>query len=155
MRKITLCLAAVLALGACVRTATNEATGKVDLDVESPTKQGEDWSATLRGQGGFAAVRGDAKALVRDGKTEVRVSLIGGMPGGSHPWMVHEGTCAMPGAGVGMASSYPPITIASDGRGAQTAMLDARLDEAKDYILIVHVSPNDMTNVVACGDLDD
>jgi hypothetical protein len=155
MRKITLCLAATLALGACVRTATNEATGKVDVDIESPTKRGEDWSATLRGMGGFAAVSGDAKAMVREGKTEVRVSLIGAQPGGTHPWMVHEGTCALPGAAVGDHSAYTPITIAADGRGTQTANLNARLDEAKDYIILVHVSPNDMTNIVACGDLDD
>lgn len=155
MRKTTLCLAAMLALGACVRTATNEATGKVDVDVESPTKQGEDWSATLRGVGGFAAVSGEAKAMVKEGNTEVRVSLNGAQAGGSHPWMVHEGTCAMPGQAVGTMSAYPPITIGATGSGTQTANLNARLDEAKDYIVLVHLSPNDMTNVLACGDLDD
>lgn len=155
MRKTTLCLAAMLALGACVRTATNEATGKVDVDIESPTKRGEDWSATLRGTGGWAAVMGDAKALVKDGKTEVRVSLTGAQPNVSFPWMVHEGTCAMPGAPVGDHSAYTPIAIGGDGRGNATANLAARLDEAKDYVIVVHASHSDMANIVACGDLDD
>lgn len=155
MRKIALCLAATLALGACVRTATNEATGKVDVDVESPTKKGEDWSAGLKGMGNFASVTGQVKANVLEGRTQASISLTGATAGGQHPWMIHEGTCSMPGQAVGMASDYPLISVQNDGRGTASANVMARLDEAKDYVVVVHASQSDMTTVVACGDLDD
>ena len=60
MRKSALWLVASLSIAttACVRTHTNEASGKVDVDVESPTKKGEDWKGELKGQGMFASVRG-------------------------------------------------------------------------------------------------
>ena len=155
MRKLSLCLAATLALGACVRTATNEATGKVDVDVESPTKKGEDWKAGLKGMGSFTSVVGQVKANVMEGKTMASISIEGAMSGGQHPWMIHEGTCNMPGQGVGMASDYPLVSIGSDGRGSASANIMARLDEAKDYVVVLHASQSDMTTVVACGDLDD
>ena len=155
MRKTTLFLAvAALAMSACVRTATNEATGRTDVDVESPTKTGEDWSADVRGTAGFAQLMGTVKAKVVEGKTNVSFTLNGGTPGASHPWMVHEGTCAAPGAPFGMASAYTALTFGSDGRATVNMTLDGRLDEAKDYIVAVHASASDMT-VVACGNLDD
>ena len=155
MRKLSLCLAAALALGACVRTATNEATGKVDVDVESPTKRGEDWKAGLKGMGGFASVVGQVKANVLEGRTQATISIEGATSGGQHPWMIHEGTCNQPGQHVGMASDYPLVSIGSDGRGTASANIMARLDEAKQYVVVVHASQSDMTTVVACGTLDD
>ena len=155
MRKLSLCLAAALALSACVKTATNEATGKVDVDIQSPTKKGEDWKAGLKGQGGFTSVIGQVKANVLEGKTQASISIEGATAGGQHPWMIHEGTCNMPGQAVGMASDYPLVTIGSDGRGTASANIMARLDEAKDYVVVLHASQSDMTTVVACGDLDD
>ena len=155
MRKLSLCLAATLALGACVRTATNEATGKVDVDVESPTKKGEDWKAGLKGMGNFTSVNGQVKANVLEGKTMASITINNATAGGQHPWMIHEGTCSMPGQAVGMASDYPLVSIASDGRGTASANIMARLDEAKQYVVVVHASQSDMTTVVACGELDD
>ena len=155
MRKLSLCLAATLALGACVHTATNEATGKVDVDVESPTKKGEDWKAGLKGMGNYASVNGQVKAQVLDGKTTASITVNDAMSGGQHPWMIHEGTCSMPGNAVGSASDYPLVVIGSDGKGNATANLMARLDEAKDYVVVVHASTSDLQTVVACGKLDD
>ena len=40
--RLAVAFAALLA-GACVRTRTDPVTGKIDVDVESPTKKGEDW----------------------------------------------------------------------------------------------------------------
>lgn len=152
---LTFSLAATLALGACVHTATNEATGKVDVDIESPLKKGEDWKAGLKGMGGYASVNGQLKANVLEGKTTASINLNNAMSGGQHPWMIHEGTCNMPGNPVGMASDYPLISIGSDGRGNATANVMGRLDEAKQYVVVVHASQSDMQTVVACGQLDD
>ena len=155
MRKLSLCLAATLALGACVHTATNEATGKVDVDVESPLKKGEDWKAGLKGMGAYTSVVGQLKANVVEGKTTASLSIDGGTSGAQYPWMIHEGTCNAPGNPVGMASDYPLISIGSDGRGSANANVMGRLDEAKEYVVVVHASQSDMNTIVACGKLDD
>lgn len=154
MRKITLLFATTLALGACVRTSTNPATGGMDVDVESPTKQGEDWKAKLVGTPGYTQLSGEAKATVVEGKTNASVTLMGGMSGGVHPWMIHDGTCAAPGSALGTMNMYPPLTFGSDMRANVNTTLDMRLNEAKPYIVAVHASMSDMT-IVACGNLDD
>ena len=155
MRKLSLCLAATLALGACVHTSRNAANGNMDVDVESPMKKGEDWKGGLKGMGSYTSVVGQVKADVIEGKTNARISLDNAMSGMQHPWMIHEGTCNQPGNPVGTASDYPLIMVGADGKGTANANLMARLDEAKDYIVVVHASQSDMGTIVACGDLDD
>lgn len=154
MRTLSLMLVAALTIG-CVRTATNEATGEVDLDVESPTKQGEDWSGELVGMGAYATITGKHTALVNDGKTEVRVQFSGGTPNRTHPWHIHEGTCGSGGPIVGDPGAYPPITVSDAGTAAANATLFTQLDEAKDYYVNVHESTWDLATIIACGDLDD
>src|SRR5687767_8844405 len=77
MKTPALWLAASLAIAtsACVRTHTNEASGAVDVDIESPTKKGEDWSGNLSGQGMYAAVTGKATALSSEGRTSITLTL--------------------------------------------------------------------------------
>jgi hypothetical protein len=154
-RMMTLGLAAAVALSACARVQANEATGQTDVDIESPLKKGEDWKGALKGMGNFTTVVGQVKATSVEGKTEARISIEGATAGGSHPWLIHEGSCNLPGNAIGSASDYPALTIGQDGKGNAVANLARRLDEAKDYIVIVHASASDMSTVVACGDLDD
>ena len=155
MRKSALWLLASLSIAttACVRTATNEATGAVDVDIESPTKQGEDWKGTLRGQGMYTSVTGTARALYNEGRTSVTVTLENASPNASYMWDVREGKCGANGAVVGSHSSYTNLAVGSDGKAGATVTLMARLDEAKDYSVTVYGS--DMNTVIACGDLDD
>ena len=87
MRRMILTMAAFAVVG-CVRTHANEATGEVDVDIESPTKQGEDWSGTLSPRGG-SAITGSFKAIVADGKTTVSVNLANAMAGQRLPWQRH------------------------------------------------------------------
>ena len=154
MRKMLLMLCA-LALTACVRTARDPATGNVDVDVESPTKTGEDWSARLSGMGTYSMVSGTATAKVAEGRTDATVTLTGGTPGQVHPWAIHEGKCSAMGMMVGTMSAYPDITVGANGNGQANVQLNARLDEAKDYAVAVHASHANMATVIACGDLDD
>lgn len=157
MRQSALWLVASLAIAAsaCVRTNTNEATGGVDVDVESPTKQGEDWKGELRGQGMYASVRGTTRALYSAGRSSITVTLENAAPGATYSWDVREGKCGAGGVVLGGASSYTPLTVSNDGKAGATVTIDARLDEAKDYSVTVYGSATDMTNIVACGDLDD
>jgi hypothetical protein len=154
MRTMTLLLAAGLA-AACVKTTTNPVTGKVDVDVESPTKHGEDWSARLTGQGAGAAMIGELKGAVIGGNSEFTLTVSGAPVDATLPWHVHEGTCGSGGPIVGDASAYSPLVVGADGRATQTARVTVSLNEAKKYHVNVHASPTDLATIVACGNLDD
>lgn len=158
MKTPALWLAASLAIAtsACVRTHTNEATGAVDVDIESPTKKGEDWSGNLSGQGMYTSVTGKVNALVAEGRTSLTVTLSGASPSASYQWDVREGKCGQNGMLLGSASAYKSIDVRNDGTAGVTVQVDARLDEAKDYAVTIYAPGNDMPRtVVACGDLDD
>lgn len=151
----TLPFAAVVATAGCVRTATNPATGETDVDVELPTKQGEDWSGKLAGQGVYANLTGSTQAMVVEGRTTVTVRLDNAAAGAVHPWHVHEGACGSGGPIVGDPSAYSPLIVGDDGHAAGHAQLSLGLDEAKDYFVNIHASPTDLATIIACGDLDD
>ena len=90
MRRMILTMAAFAVVG-CVRTHANEATGAVDVDIESPAKTGEDWSGSLGARGG-SGITGSFKALVNEGKTTVSINLANAMAGhikNRFGWNVH------------------------------------------------------------------
>jgi hypothetical protein len=153
MRRLILAVAALAFVG-CVRTHANEATGEVDVDIESPAKKGEDWNGSLGARGG-SGITGTFTAIVAEGRTNVSVNLANAMAGQQLPWHVHEGTCDNDMGIVGGAASYPVITVGNDGRGSASAALTVSLDEAKDYFVNIHASPTNLQTIVACGDLDD
>ena len=155
MRKSALWLVASLSIAttACVRTHTNEATGKVDVDIESPTKRGENWKGELKGQGMYTSVRGTTSAAYADGKTSVTVRLENAAPGATFTWDVREGKCGSNGPVVGDRSTYTTLNVESDGKAGTTVTLMARLDEAKNYAVTVYGSGSQ--TIIACGDLDD
>jgi len=161
MRKSALWMAALFAVSttACVRTATNEATGAVDVDFESPTKVGEDWSGTLAGTGMWASLKGTTRALVAEGKTSMTIYLEGAPIGSTFAWDVREGKCNGNGAVVASEWAYNNLVVDNQGKVGKTIELNARLDEAKDYAVTVYSSTiNPSTgkrDVIVCGDLDD
>ena len=154
MRTIAILMLAGLA-AACVRTRTDPATGKVDVDVENPQKRGEDWNARLAGQGNFTRVSGTARATSINAQMTANVSLTGATPGAVHPWHVHEGKCGSGGAIVGDPSAYTPLTVGSDGTAQGNATVGTTLHEARDYHVNVHASTGDMGTIIACGNLED
>lgn len=154
MRTMAL-LVAALTLTACVRTRTDPATGNVDVDVESPAQQGEQWEGSIRGMNMYSAMSGTARARVVQGVATVTVNLTGGTPGQTHPWHVHEGKCGTGGPIVGDPSAYPPITIGADGNATATASVQKTLNEALDYHVNFHASAAEMATIIACGEIDD
>ncbi|HEY0972696.1 MAG TPA: hypothetical protein VGE02_17130 [Gemmatimonadales bacterium] len=153
MRVVTLILAAGLVTG-CIRTSTDPVTGRVDVDVESPTKQGEEWKAAIAGTT-IPSITGSATARVYAGETEVTVSLTGVPTGELRPWHIHEGTCGSGGPIVGSPTAYPPLTVGEDGKATGSARISLQLDEAKSYHVNVHASAAQMATIIACGALDD
>jgi hypothetical protein len=154
MRTLALVFVAAVAVG-CVRTRTDPATGRTDVDVESPAKRGEDWSGQLTGRGMHTAVSGTVRAQSLDGRTTITVQLQGDTPNNSRAWALHEGRCDTPGPMVGGTYDFPALRIAADGRASATATLQNMLNEAKSYYVAVHASASDMATVIACGELDD
>lgn len=148
-------LLAVFATTACVRTTRDPASGKIDVDVESPTKRGEDWRGKVRGEGTHMSYQGDIGADVLEGKTTATIALTGGIAGSVHPWHIHEGKCGSGGPIIGDPSAYTPVTVGSDGRAAGSAVLMLQLKEATEYYVNVHHSTGDMATIVACGQLGD
>lgn len=154
MRILPLLFVAVVAAG-CLRTTRDPATGKVDVDVESPTKKGEDWKATVTGVGVYGSVNGQSTVLVAEGKSEVSLRVAGHDASGPHPWHVHEGKCGSGGAIVGNMNDYSPLTFGNDRMAQSSAKLDVRLDESKDYHVNIHRSSGDMATIIACGNYAD
>ncbi len=154
MRTFAIVMLACLA-ASCVRTRTDPATGKVDVDVENPLKKGEVWNAKLAGQGTFTSVSGTARASSINAQMTANISLTGATPGAVLPWHVHEGKCGSGGAIVGDASAYTPLTVGSDGTAQGNATVGTTLHEARDYHVNVHASSSDMATIIACGELDD
>lgn len=153
MRRLILTMAAFAVVG-CVRTAVNEETGAVDVDLESPTQRGEDWNGSLTPQTGYA-VTGSFRAIYYEGRTDVTIIIANASPGQRLPWHIHEGSCGNDRGIVGDPSAYPPLVVGSNGSATGRANVMALLDEAKDYFVNVHASPTNLQTIVSCGDLDD
>ena len=154
MRTFAILMLACLT-ASCVRTRTDPATGKVDIDVENPMKKGEVWNAKLAGVGNYPNVTGTAQATSINAQMTATVALTGATPGATHPWHVHEGKCGSGGAIVGDASAYTPLVVGSDGTAQGNATVAHTLHEAKEYHVNVHASASDMGTIIACGNLDD
>jgi hypothetical protein len=153
MHRLILAVAAFAFVG-CVRTHANEATGEVDVDIETPWQKGEDWNGTLGARGG-SAITGSFRAWVYEGRTNISVNLANAMAGQRLPWHIHEGTCDNDMGIVGGAGSYPVLVVGNDGKASSNVILSVSLDEAKDYFVNIHASPTNTQTIVACGDLDD
>ena len=153
-RRIALVLAATLS-AACVRTRTDPVTGRVDVDLESPTKRGEEWNAKMTGQGASAAASASARAAVINGQSTITVRVSGLAPGAMHAWRVYEGKCGSTGPLVGSTGLYPTITVSDQGIGEGVARIGMQLDEAKFYQVRIFASANDTETIAVCGDLSD
>ena len=155
MRRILLIAAAAALTTACVRTAVDPVTGRVDVDVESPTQQGEQWDAEITGQGPGAAIMGSAIARVIAGTTTTSVNIRGATPGARIPWHIHRGNCGSGGPIFGEPTAYPVIVVGADGTGTASAQVQLQLNEAERYYVNLHESPSNLATIVACGQLDD
>ena len=113
-----------------------------------------DFSAQLQPTTGNQ-VRGLASAVASLGRTAVTVEIENATPGASYPWHVHEGRCGSNGPIVGSAADYPAISVDADGRERAVATLSRQLVDDAEYFVNVHLSPQQMNVIVACGALVD
>jgi hypothetical protein len=87
------------------------------------------------------------------GRSRAAVDLTNAVPGGNHPWHVHQGECGSNGAIVGPASSYRPLEVNGDGKATANADLPVAMPTTGQYHINVHASPNNMGTIIACGNL--
>jgi hypothetical protein len=133
-----LMLLAVFAIGACATV---------------PIIEPQEWNATLSGTENFADARATVRAVSGPVQTGVAINLAGGQPGGTHPWHIHEGTCATGGPILGAANAYPVLRPGSAGTATATAVVGALLIPGQDYHVNVHQAPGALGTIVACGNL--
>jgi hypothetical protein len=158
MRTFALFTAACVLAGTvgCVRVARDPATGNADVDVESPLKRGEDWGGNVTGRGAYTGVTGTVRATVDGGNTMTTIRLTGLVPGGHHPWHIHEGTCETGGPIYGDPNAYSLLHVGNDGSVEGTARLvNLKLNEARKYHANVHLSASNLGTIIACGDITD
>jgi hypothetical protein len=144
MRKVLPAVLAAMALYACG-----------DDDDDEPQNL-QEWSTNLVGQGISPDVSGQStvrQELDEDGFT-ARISIEDDQSGTRRPWHVHFGTCATGGDIVGDPASYPVLNIAGNGRANATATVEGvRLITGEPYHVNVHLSPDELDTIIACGDL--
>jgi len=116
------------------------------------------WNAVLSTPGnltGVAQVRGQGwMASAEDaGRTLAAIRIENATPGGRHPWHVHRGRCGMDQGILGEPSSYELLEVGGDGRAEEEATVDLQLPTSGEYMINVHASPENMSTVIACGNL--
>ena len=117
------------------------------------------WNATLatptalagamqvRGRGWWVEQRGEPT------RSQARVEVANAVPGGDHPWHVHQGQCGDNGPIVGPATAYRSLEVDKDGKAEATADLPLAMPRTGQYYLNVHASANNMGTIIACGNL--
>jgi hypothetical protein len=130
----------------------------VEIDPES-AMVGTRWNATLatptqlagavqvKGTGWMTGEKGDTT------KTRAFVQIQNAVPGGEHPWHVHLGQCGNDRGILGPAGAYEPLQVGSDGQAEESAVLPVPDPVAGQYFINVHASRNNMSTIIACGNL--
>ena len=117
------------------------------------------WNAVLSTPAGLAGaiqVRGTGW-LVADPKdpaqSKAHVEITNAAPGGVHPWHVHRGQCGTDMGVLGPADAYKPLKVGGDGEAKADADLPIPVPAAGEYFVNVHASAQNMSTIVACGNL--
>lgn len=74
-------------------------------------------------------------------------------PGDGFPWILRDGTCAVPGDEIGALEDYPLIEPDDDGEWTDVVEIEAD-DEADAYVIEIRRSEDEEDTVIACGELD-
>lgn len=114
-----------------------------------------DFDANLTGRAGYGSYTGSVNAVAGLGNTAITISLEGATPGAQYPWHVHSGDCGSGGPIVGDPTDYPVLQPDAQGEDRETADIEVALDDDGDYYVNVHLSPEALGTIVACGELVD
>jgi hypothetical protein len=86
-------------------------------------------------------------------QTKAHVEITNAAPGGRHPWHVHRGQCGTDMGILGPADAYHVLKVSGDGKAQDDATLPVPLPTTGQYFVNVHASAQNMSTIVACGNL--
>ena len=86
-------------------------------------------------------------------RTDAHVDISNAVPGGKHPWHVHRGRCGADQGIFGPADAYKPLEVKNDGRASSEAELPVATPKTGQFFINVHASSQNMSTIVACGNL--
>ncbi|MGN6393506.1 MAG: hypothetical protein ACTHM9_14855 [Gemmatimonadales bacterium] len=105
---------------------------------------------------GVTQVHGNAwmqRADKDSAQTLAHVEITNAAPGGRHPWHVHRGQCGTDLGILGPPDAYQVLKVGGDGKAKDDAKLPLPLPSAGQYFVNVHASAQNMSTIVACGNL--
>ncbi len=81
------------------------------------------------------------------------VSIANAAPGGEHPWHIHIGRCGADQGIFGPPESYGILRVGDRGQAEGDATIPRALPRSGQYFVNVHASKENMSTIVACGNL--
>jgi hypothetical protein len=103
---------------------------------------------------GVAQVSGEVNWGPGSGDASVvHIRLANAVPGGVHPWAIHQGQCGNDQGVVTSPDRYPPLSVGHDGEGTQAATLPVALPLEGQYFVSVLASKDNPGTIYACGNL--
>jgi hypothetical protein len=119
---------------------------------------GTRWNTTLATPAamvGAAQVNGSAWMAQggNEEQTRAEIAIENAIPGGRHPWHVHQGQCGDDRGILGPADRYGLLEVGGNGKATQSATLPVPVPRAGQYMVNVHASPENLGTIVACGNL--
>jgi len=88
-----------------------------------------------------------------DGSTRIGLGIQEGVPGARVGWQVRAGTCAVPGAEIGVAAgSFPDVTLDHVGIGEAIIARPGNISGTTDYHVRFFGDPTGVRFPLICGD---
>jgi hypothetical protein len=144
-------IAAAVALAGCGHHAV-----EINPKAEPVTNSWNAVLATPAGLAGAIQMRGTAWMAPKEkdpSRTRAHVDITNAAPGGVHPWHVHIGQCANDMGILGPPEAYHELKVGGDGKASADAELPVAMPTAGQYFVNVHASAQNMSTIVACGNL--
>ena len=152
MKRRYMVLAAVTMLGsACASRTVQESTG--DVEMGAGARSGAGRGADFKGIEGWNALRGSVYARPVGTKTQVSLTIEGGIPGSRYAWDIREGTCGSGGPVLPTEQAYMVVDLGDRGMGSTIVDVPTGLAPDKDYSVSLYGSATERTLVIGCGRL--
>jgi hypothetical protein len=140
--------------------ASTACGGRKEIGID-PNREvvGSRWNAVLstpKQLAGAVQVKGTGWIGADDenaSKTRAHVSIANAVPGGEHPWHVHLGQCGNDRGIFGPPDAYQALQVDKNGNAESEADLAVPFPVAGQYFINVHASRNNMSTIIACGNL--
>jgi hypothetical protein len=151
-------LAVALTHGAACGAYRNSEAPAQTADRNTESEVGSRWNVAFGPPRGSArGTRMSGWASMRPGEsranTNILLNVTQAAPGAVHPWELHHGRCDADQGIFGPASSYEPLTVDAQGRGAGQATVRMPLPSRGPFFVRIAASPTVPDSIIACGDL--